>query len=121
MVRVVVGVVRVVVVVVVSDSMWATSSTASSVVERKINSFKIGTWVEFSLNTNSKFRCKLSTVTNNALIFVNRMGLKVLEKTKLELAKDINTRKVKIIEENPLINRTINSVINDLKINKKAS
>lgn len=81
----------------------------------------IDTWLEFHLPTNKKIRCKLSAKLeeSDTFIFVNRLGLKNLEKTKEELANDLFKKSAVILEQGPLIDRAMSAVTSSLK--QKAS
>jgi hypothetical protein len=83
----------------------------------KVDAIETGSWIEFSLVNGSKFRCKLSTKIDEAdcLIFVNRMGLKVVEKTRRELALDMRRGRVNILEQGLLVDRAMNSVMGNLR------
>lgn len=83
----------------------------------KVDAIEAGNWIEFSLVNGSKFRCKLSTKIDEAdcFIFVNRMGLKVVEKTRRELAHDMRLGRVKILEQGLLVDRAMNSVMGNLR------
>jgi hypothetical protein len=83
----------------------------------KVDALTIGSWVEFELVNGSKFRCKLSTLVEEAdcYIFVNRMGLKVVEKSKRELAQDIRKGRIKILEQGALLDRAMSAVVSNLK------
>ena len=86
-----------------------------------IDDLTLGTWLEFKLNSNKKIRCKLSTIIEEAdtLIFVNRLGLKSLEKSKEELANDLHKKNAIILEQALLIDRAMSAVTSSLK--QKAS
>ena len=86
-----------------------------------IDELAIGTWFEFKLNTNKSIRCKLSTILEEAdsFIFVNRLGLKSLEKTREELANDLLKKNAIKLEYGLLIDRAMNAVTSNLK--QKAS
>jgi hypothetical protein len=86
-----------------------------------IDNMEIGTWLEFTMLNGSKYRCKLSTKLPEAdcFIFVNRMGLKTIEKTKEELANDLNKKQVIILEQGLIIDRAMNAVTSSLR--QKAS
>ncbi|UZE95252.1 DUF1631 domain-containing protein [Alkalimarinus alittae] len=83
----------------------------------KVDAIEAGNWIEFSLVNGSKFRCKLSTKIDDAdcLIFVNRMGLKVVEKTRRELAHEMRRGRVKVLEQGLLVDRAMNSVMGNLR------
>ena len=87
----------------------------------QIDELAIDTWIEFNLSTNKKIRCKLSTKLDEAdtFIFVNRLGLKNLEKTKEGLANDLFKKDAVILEQGLLIDRAMSAVTSSLK--KKAS
>tara|TARA_R110001592_G_scaffold33316_2_gene115590 strand:+ start:3803 stop:6019 length:2217 start_codon:yes stop_codon:yes gene_type:complete len=86
-----------------------------------IDELSIGTWFEFKLTANKSIRCKLSTILEEAdtFIFVNRLGLKNLEKTREELANDLFKNNAAILEQGPLIDRALSTVTSNLK--QKAS
>jgi hypothetical protein len=83
----------------------------------QVDRLQPGSWIEFSLVNGSQFRCKLSAHINegNCLIFVNRMGLKVVEKTREELALEMRKGRVKVLEQGLLFDRALNSVISGLR------
>lgn len=87
----------------------------------EIDQIAPGTWFEFKLGHDKKTRCKLSTSLSesDSFIFVNRLGLKSLEKTKGELASDLHKKRVIVLEQGPLIDRAMNAVTSSLK--QKAS
>ncbi len=86
-----------------------------------IDELPLGTWVEFKLNTK-KLRCKLSTKLDEAdiCIFVNRMGLKSLEKTKEELANDLLKKNAIILEQGMIFDRAMSKITSSLKLKASA-
>ena len=87
-----------------------------------IEDLTLGTWFEFKPASGKTIRCKLSTILEEAdtLIFVNRLGLKSLEKTKDELANDLLKRNALILEQGLLIDRAMSAVTFNLKQKAKA-
>jgi len=83
----------------------------------KISELKVGQWVEFTLMNGSKYRCKLSAQLKEAdcYIFVNRAGLKPMEKTRLELAKDLEAGHVVFLEQGLIIDRAMSSIMSNLR------
>ena len=81
----------------------------------------IGDWVEFHLVNGTHFRCKLSAVIEDAdsFVFVNRMGLKVAEKSRAELAHELRRGRMALLEQGALIDRALHAVVGGL--NRKAS
>lgn len=82
-----------------------------------IEDIGIGTWVEFALVNGSRFRCKLSAIIEEAdsYVFVNRMGLKVVEKKCMDLAQDLRRGRLTLLEQGALIDRALDSVVGNLR------
>ncbi|WP_163832610.1 DUF1631 domain-containing protein [Spartinivicinus ruber] len=102
----------------------ATTDNEPAVSEASLStvaSLKVGNWVEFGLNEDNKFRAKLAAFIKPAdkYIFVNRTGMKVAEKTRLELALDIDHGNVNLLDDNLLFDRALESVIGNLRQMKK--
>jgi len=84
---------------------------------RQVDALEIGDWVEFRLVNGASFRCKLSAIIEEAdsFVFVNRKGLKVIEKTRLELAHEIRRGRLLPLEQGSLIERALEAVVNTLR------
>lgn len=82
-----------------------------------IESINVGQWVEFRLVNGSSFRCKLSAIIDEAdcFVFVNRMGLKVIEKTRVDLAHEMQRGRLTILEQGALIDRALDAVVGSLR------
>ncbi len=82
-----------------------------------LNNITEGTWVEITEPEKNPLRCKLATVTQpgNKYVFVNRRGMKVLEKNRVELAVLLKARQLKIIDESQVFDRALQSVIGNLR------
>ena len=87
----------------------------------KVESINVGSWVEFSLVNGTRFRCKLSAIIDEAdcYVFVNRMGLKVIEKTRIDLAHEMRRGRLTLLEQGALIDRALDAVVGSLR--RKAS
>ena len=83
----------------------------------QIDQIETGSWVEFSLVNGASFRCKLSAIIEEAdcFVFVNRMGLKVVEKTRTELAQEMCRGRLTLLEQGALIDRALNAVVGSLR------
>jgi hypothetical protein len=83
----------------------------------QIDKLKIGDWVEFRLVNGASFRCKLSAVIEeaNSFVFVNRMGLKVIEKNRLDLASELRKGRLSLLDQGALIDRALNAVVGNLR------
>ncbi len=83
----------------------------------QIDTLEIGSWVEFRLVNGASFRCKLSAIIDEAdsFVFVNRMGLKVIEKNRIELAHEMRRGRLTLLEQGALIDRAMNAVVGTLR------
>lgn len=77
---------------------------------------ELGTWLEFIDESERKFRAKLAWKTlNGKMIFVNRKGLKVAERTIPGLAAELRHHKTAILDSIPLMDKALDAVMNGLK------
>ena len=76
-----------------------------------------GTWIEIFTDDKRMLRCKLATITQpgNNYIFVNRRGMKVLEKNHGELAEMVENKTLNRIDESQVFDRALQSVIGNLR------
>ncbi len=76
-----------------------------------------GAWIAYFDDTHDKIiRCKLTAKTDpEAYIFVNRFGLKVLEKTRKQFAYDLQFEKAIILDTRPLFDRIMHNVLGTLQ------
>ncbi|WP_417518594.1 DUF1631 domain-containing protein [Marinobacter sp.] len=83
----------------------------------QIDGIEIGNWVEFRLVNGASFRCKLSAIIDEAdcFVFVNRMGLKVIEKTRVELAHEMRRGRMTLLEQGAFIDRALDAVVGSLR------
>lgn len=83
----------------------------------KVRQLRIGCWVEFQEDAENTLRCKLTAiiVPGNTCIFVNRTGLKVLEKSPVELALEFKRGAVRTLDDALLFDRALASVIGNLR------
>lgn len=99
------------------DSSLKISQEAMLALQSEINALKEGQWVEFELLGGIKHRCKLCAhlPDTDSFIFVNRMGLKPVERTRLELIEDLHHNKVIFLEQGPIIDRALNAITHSLR------
>ena len=83
----------------------------------QIDAIEIGSWVEFRLVNGTSFRCKLSAIIEEAdtFVFVNRMGLKVIEKNRIGLAQEMRRGRLTLLEQGALIDRALDAVVGSLR------
>ena len=82
-----------------------------------VDSLHTGHWIEFIQDDEHKLRCKLAAIskTTGRYIFVNRSGMKVLEKTRLELAARFKDKTAILLDDALLFDRALESVIGNLR------
>lgn len=76
-----------------------------------------GTWVEFALDDGGTLRAKLTWVSpvTGVYLFTNRQGLKACEKTLRGLAAELGRGTARILDDAPVFDRAVNSVIDGLR------
>jgi hypothetical protein len=84
---------------------------------KQVDTLSVGVWVEFAGEDDNNTRCKLAAKINaiDKFIFVNRQGVKVVEKTRLGLARELRDGTVNIISDGLLFSRALESVIGNLR------
>ncbi len=75
------------------------------------------TWIEFKIGDAPPMRSKLASILDDGqrLLFVNRKGMKVLERTRHQLAREFETAAAVILEERQLFDRALERVIKNLR------
>ena len=83
---------------------------------QQVSRFSVGCWFEFTRDGKTE-RAKLAAVirVNGRYIFVNRSGVKVAEKTKQELAADMKSGLIQVLNDGLLFDRALESVIGNLR------
>ncbi|WP_152220531.1 DUF1631 domain-containing protein [Pseudomonas sp. SCB32] len=89
---------------------------------RRVDDLRVGSWVEIQEDEEHKLRCKLAAVIRPSCryIFVNRTGMKVLEKTRMGLALEFRRNAVRLLDDALLFDRALESVIGNLRRLKNA-
>ncbi|MBL4819935.1 MAG: DUF1631 family protein [Gammaproteobacteria bacterium] len=88
----------------------------------QVNKLPLGVWLEFRIDERRKMPCTLAAKleTIDKFIFVNRQGIKMMERTRTGLAMELKNGTVKIISEWPLFERAMEALIGILRENKAA-
>lgn len=75
-----------------------------------------GTWFELGPDT-PHIRCKLATILNDGkrFIFVNRKGMKVAERNRAELGKELLAGSTTILDDNQIFDKALQAVIGNLR------
>jgi len=83
----------------------------------KVDNLHVGSWVELQESGEQKIRCKLAAILQHTskYIFVNRTGMKVLEKTRMGLAVEFRRGAVRMLDDALLFDRALESVIGNLR------
>lgn len=84
---------------------------------QRLDQASIGTWFEFMQKSGSRIRAKLSARLNDGqqLIFVNRSGFKMADRSLEELAKDLHDGKVIMLDDNLLFDKALETVVTNLR------
>lgn len=83
---------------------------------QQVDRFVVGCWFEFAGGEASE-RCKLAAVIRSTgkHIFVNRAGVKVAEKTRVELGQDLKAGSLQVLNDGLLFDRALESIITNLR------
>ena len=89
----------------------------------KAKHMNVGAWFEFRNDSGVKTRAKLAAHIKSAdkLIFVNRTGVKIDEKSTLGLAHALKNGEVTVIEDSQLFDRALENVIGNLRKVRQAN
>jgi hypothetical protein len=99
----------------VTDSYQGTAPAPAFL--EKINRLTEGSWVEIHHSGDSVLRCKLATIVRpgDRYVFVNRRGMKVAEKTRMELARELQDDKLVMLNDSQVFDRALQAVIGNLR------
>jgi hypothetical protein len=88
----------------------------------KVDNLHVGSWVELQESGDQKLRCKLAAILKQTgkYIFVNRTGMKVLEKSRMGLAVEFRRGAVRMLDDALLFDRALESVIGNLRRLRKS-
>jgi hypothetical protein len=82
-----------------------------------VDKLRLGTWLEIREDDEFTLRCKLTAIIESTgkYIFVNRTGMKVLERTRTQLALEFHEGHVRVLDDTLLFDRALDSVVNNLR------
>ncbi|WHZ19202.1 MAG: Thymidine phosphorylase [Rhodanobacteraceae bacterium] len=82
-----------------------------------VRDLKVGGWVEFVDEQGTRERAKLSWISpiSGKYLFVNRRGLKVADRTAVQLATELHAGRAMILEEVPLFDRALDAIVDRLR------
>lgn len=83
----------------------------------QVNQLRLGCWVEFQEDEENTLRCKLAAIIqpSGKYIFVNRTGMKVLERSRSSLALEFRSGAVRKLDDTLLFDRALESVLGNLR------
>lgn len=83
----------------------------------KVDQLKQGTWFEVAEEGKPPYRCRLAALLKsvNRYIFVNRNGMKVADKSRVELASALENGEFQVLDDGMLFDRALESVIGNLR------
>ncbi|VVN79053.1 DUF1631 domain-containing protein [Pseudomonas fluorescens] len=83
----------------------------------QVEQLRPGCWVEFQEDHDNTLRCKLAAIIQSTgnYVFVNRTGMKVLERTRIELALEFRRGVVRKLDDTLLFDRALESVLGNLR------
>jgi hypothetical protein len=84
---------------------------------QQVRDLKIGAWIEFTDGAGNHERAKLSWLSpiSGKYLFVNRRGLKVADRTAVQLATELHAGEARILEEVPLFDRALDAIVDRLR------
>ncbi|PHX45529.1 thymidine phosphorylase [Pseudomonas sp. NZIPFR-PS5] len=83
----------------------------------QVEKLRLGSWVEIQEDESHKLRCKLAAIVDPSgrYVFVNRTGMKVLEKTRMGLAVEFRRGAIRVLDDALLFDRALESVLGNLR------
>jgi hypothetical protein len=83
----------------------------------QVDKLRLGSWVEIQEDEDHKLRCKLAAIVepSGRYVFVNRTGMKVLEKTRMGLAVEFRRGSIRVLDDSLLFDRALESVLGNLR------
>lgn len=83
----------------------------------QVDSLTQGGWFEMEGFEAQPFRCRLAAIIRSVdkFIFVNRSGMKVAEKSRVELAQALEKNELRLLDDGMLFERALEGVIGNLR------
>ena len=83
----------------------------------QVDALRPGIWVELEEEDDARLRCKLTAIIESTgkYVFVNRTGMKVLEKTRMGLALEFQQGRIRVLDDNLLFDRALDAVVGKLR------
>ncbi|MBI5463121.1 MAG: DUF1631 domain-containing protein [Gammaproteobacteria bacterium] len=83
----------------------------------RVRGLQQGMWVEFTQDDGNNLRAKLTWISpvTGVYLFTNRQGLKACDKTLHGLAAELRRGNARVLDDAPLFDRAVNSLIDGLR------
>lgn len=83
----------------------------------QVEQFVQGSWFEMVIDNKSITRCRLAAFIKptGKYIFINRNGMKVAERTQLDLAKALKNRQLRALDSSVLFDRALETVVSGMR------
>ena len=84
---------------------------------RQVEQLRLGNWVAFQEDDEHSLRCKLAAIieATGKYVFVDRTGMKVLERSRIALAVEFERGAVRALDDTLLFDRALESVLGNLR------
>ncbi|MFG6206465.1 DUF1631 domain-containing protein [Pseudomonas retamae] len=84
---------------------------------RQVEQLRVGSWVVFTEDDEHTLRCKLAAIIDatGKYVFVDRTGMKVLERSKTALALELRRGVARALDNTLLFDRALESVLGNLR------
>lgn len=84
---------------------------------RQVEQLRVGSWVAFTEDDEHRLRCKLAAIIDatGKYVFVDRTGMKVLERSKTALALELRRGAASALDDTLLFDRALESVLGNLR------
>lgn len=85
---------------------------------RKADELRVGSWINYTVQDSGRTtRCKLAAKIDatDQMVFVNRFGFKLMERSKRQFAQDMQQGQVKLLESGLLFDRAMVNIATSLK------
>ncbi|WP_166220462.1 DUF1631 domain-containing protein [Pseudomonas atagonensis] len=84
---------------------------------RQVEQLRLGSWVAFQEDEEHTLRCKLAAIieVTGQYVFVDRTGMKVLERSRVDLALELRRGTARALDDTLLFDRALESVLGNLR------
>ncbi|MEE4243959.1 MAG: DUF1631 family protein, partial [Kangiellaceae bacterium] len=99
-----------------------TSVADDDPIYQQVDDLQAGCWLELTKRNDETLKCKLAAhiASNGLYIFVNRLGVKLFDLTRVKLAVALKQRHLLVLDDDALFDKALESVITNLRSMKSA-